>query len=126
LKRGDSLSEVARHCCELANVIPATVLPGLIDGHGHLTDAAGSIQHQMMVALHSATESLKATYTTQVAKDRTAVGTPTWNSKKRSSRAWFRARVFCLARTAPGNTPYPLEFKPFEVEIVEDGANALR
>ena len=41
-------------------------LPGLIDGHVHLTDAAGSIQHQMMVALHSATESLKAGYTTQV------------------------------------------------------------
>ena len=28
----------------------ATVLPGLIDGHVHLTDAAGNYQHQMMVA----------------------------------------------------------------------------
>jgi imidazolonepropionase-like amidohydrolase len=37
----------------------ATVLPGLIDGHVHLTDPAGGIQHQMMVALHSATERLK-------------------------------------------------------------------
>src|SRR5216683_756811 len=32
----------------------ATVLPGLIDGHVHLTDAQGGLQHQMMVALFSA------------------------------------------------------------------------
>src|SRR5437868_6901834 len=36
----------------------ATVLPGLIDGHVHLTDAAGGLQHQMMVSLHSASQSL--------------------------------------------------------------------
>src|SRR6202045_4039918 len=45
----------------------ATVLPGLIDGHVHLTDAAGGLQHQMMVALYSATQSLNAGFTTQVA-----------------------------------------------------------
>src|SRR5258708_32561257 len=45
----------------------ASVLPGLIDGHVHLTDAAGGLQHQMLVAMHSATESLRAGYTTQVA-----------------------------------------------------------
>jgi len=44
----------------------ATVLPGLIDGHLHLTDAAGGLQHQMMVALYSATQSLNAGFTTQV------------------------------------------------------------
>ena len=44
----------------------ATVLPGLIDGHLHLTDGVGGLQYQMMVALRSATESLKAGYTTQV------------------------------------------------------------
>src|SRR6266700_2090359 len=44
----------------------ASVLPGLIDGHVHLTDQAGGLQHQMLVALHSATESLRAGYTTQV------------------------------------------------------------
>src|SRR6266403_3208033 len=33
----------------------ATVLPGLIDGHVHLTDSAGNYQHQMMVGLNSAT-----------------------------------------------------------------------
>src|SRR5260221_9934424 len=44
----------------------ATVLPGLIDGHVHLTDAAGGLQHQMMVALNSATRSLNAGFTTLV------------------------------------------------------------
>src|SRR5271167_2822883 len=42
----------------------ATVLPGLIDGHVHLTDAQGGLQHQMMVAIFSATSSLNAGYTT--------------------------------------------------------------
>ena len=41
----------------------ATVLPGLIDGHVHLTDGKGD-QHQQ--ALDSAKASLKAGYTTQV------------------------------------------------------------
>src|SRR6478609_6628984 len=40
----------------------ATVLPGLIDGHVHLTDATGGLQHQVLVALHNATESLRAGY----------------------------------------------------------------
>src|SRR6202165_6083716 len=44
----------------------STVLPGLIDGHVHLTDQAGGLQHQMLVAVHSAMESMKAGYTTQV------------------------------------------------------------
>src|SRR6266436_8655219 len=45
----------------------ATVLPGLIDGHVHLTDAVGNLQHQMMVAYHWATASLNGGYTAQVA-----------------------------------------------------------
>src|ERR1700737_1335552 len=44
----------------------ATVLPGLIDGHVHLTDAQGNLQHQMLIALNSATRSLNAGYTTLV------------------------------------------------------------
>src|SRR5207253_8888423 len=43
----------------------ATVLPGLIDGHVHLTDGKGDQRRQ---ALDSATASLKAGYTTQVAQ----------------------------------------------------------
>src|SRR6202521_5497901 len=38
----------------------APVLPGLIDGHVHLTDAAGGLQHQMMGAVYSANKCLKA------------------------------------------------------------------
>src|SRR5271169_2007216 len=38
----------------------ATVLPGLIDGHVHLTDATGGLQHQALVAFHVAMESLRA------------------------------------------------------------------
>jgi imidazolonepropionase-like amidohydrolase len=41
----------------------ATVLPGLIDGHVHLTDGAGDQQRQ---AARSATDSLKAGFTTLV------------------------------------------------------------
>jgi imidazolonepropionase-like amidohydrolase len=43
----------------------ATVLPGLIDGHVHLTDGKGD---QAAEALKSATDSLKAGYTTLVAQ----------------------------------------------------------
>jgi len=45
----------------------ATVLPGLIDGHVHLTDGQGNLQHQMMIALNTSTRSLNAGYTTLVA-----------------------------------------------------------
>src|SRR5665213_1936593 len=45
----------------------ATVLPGLIDGHVHLTDAVGGLQHQMIVALYNATQSMNAGFTTLVA-----------------------------------------------------------
>ncbi len=47
------------------DLIQATVLPGLIDGHVHFTDAQGNLQHQMMIALQSATQSLNAGFTTQ-------------------------------------------------------------
>src|SRR5579862_2065057 len=45
----------------------ATVLPGLIDGHVHLTDAVGNYMHQTLVGLNSATRSLNAGFTTLVA-----------------------------------------------------------
>jgi imidazolonepropionase-like amidohydrolase len=109
----------------------ATVLPGLIDGHVHLTDAAGGLQHQMMVALHSARESLKAGYTTQVVQGSHGGGFADVELKKAIEQGLVQGPRLLpagpiLAITAPGNGPYPLEFKPFEVEIVKDGAGALR
>jgi imidazolonepropionase-like amidohydrolase len=45
----------------------ATVIPGLIDGHVHLSIGRGDPQHEMKLALDSATASLKAGFTTLVA-----------------------------------------------------------
>jgi imidazolonepropionase-like amidohydrolase len=109
----------------------ATVLPGLIDGHVHLTDAVGGLQHQMMVALHSATESLKAGYTTQVVQGSHGGGFADVELKRAIEQGLVKGPRLLpagpiLAITAPGNGPYPLEFKPFEVEIVRDGVEGLR
>jgi imidazolonepropionase-like amidohydrolase len=109
----------------------ATVLPGLIDGHVHLTDATGGLQHQMLVALHSATESLKAGYTTQVAQGSHGGGFADVELKRAIEQGLVQGpRLLTagpiLAITAPGSGPYPLEFKPFEVEIVRDGPESLR
>jgi imidazolonepropionase-like amidohydrolase len=109
----------------------ATVLPGLIDGHVHLTDAVGGLQHQMMVALHSATESLKAGYTTQVVQGSHGGGFADVELKRAIEEGLVQGPRLLpagpiLAITAPGNGSYPLDFKPFEVEILKDGADALR
>jgi imidazolonepropionase-like amidohydrolase len=109
----------------------ATVLPGVIDGHVHLTDAVGGLQHQMMVALHSATESLKSGYTTQVVQGSHGGGFADVELKRAIEQGLVQGPRLLpagpiLAITAPGNGPYPLEFKPFEVEIVKDGVDALR
>ncbi|MGD1071124.1 MAG: amidohydrolase family protein [Bryobacteraceae bacterium] len=109
----------------------ATVLPGLIDGHVHLTDATGGLQHQALVALHSATESLKAGYTTQVAQGSHGGGFADVELKRAIDQGLVQGpRLLTagpiLAITAPGNAPYPLDFKPFEAEIVRDGPEGLR
>jgi imidazolonepropionase-like amidohydrolase len=109
----------------------ATVLPGLIDGHVHLTDAVGGLQHQMMVALHSATESLKAGYTTQVVQGSHGGGFADVELKRAIEQGLVQGPRLLpagpiLAITAPGKGPFPLEFTPFEAEIVKDGVDALR
>ena len=116
---------------KIVDLSHATVLPGLIDGHVHLTDATGGLQHQMLVALHSATESLKAGYTTQVAQGSHGGGFADVELKRAIDSGLVQGpRILpagpILAITAPGNGPYPLEFKPFEPEIVADGVDALR
>ena len=109
----------------------ATVLPGLIDGHVHLTDATGGLQHQMLVALHSATESLMAGYTTQVVQGSHGGGFADVELKRAIEQGLVRGPRLLpagpiLAITAPGTGPFPLEFKPFEVEIVRDGVEGVR
>jgi imidazolonepropionase-like amidohydrolase len=109
----------------------ATVLPGLIDGHVHLTDAAGGLQHQMLVALHSATETLKAGYTTQVVQGSHGGGFADVELKRAIDSGLVQGPRLLpagpiLAITAPGNAAYPLEFKPFEAEIIADGVDGLR
>lgn len=109
----------------------ATVLPGLIDGHVHLTDASIGLQHQMMVALHSATESLKAGYTTQIVQGSHGGGFADVELKRAIDSGLvqgprLRPAGPILAITAPANAAYPLEWKPFEPEIVADGVDALR
>jgi imidazolonepropionase-like amidohydrolase len=109
----------------------ATVLPGLIDGHVHLTDQAGGLQHQMLVGLHSAMESLKAGYTTQVVMGSHGGGYADVELKKGIESGLIQGPRLITAGpilniTTPSNTPYPLEWKPFEPEISADGAGALR
>src|SRR5262245_48815329 len=70
LIRGDRITDVGPAArvpipanARVIDLSKATVLPGLIDGHVHLTDGKGDQRQQ---AMHSATESLKAGYTTLV------------------------------------------------------------
>jgi len=109
----------------------ATVLPGLIDGHVHLTDASVGLQHQALVALHSATESLKAGYTTLVVQGSHGGGFADVELKRAIDSGLvqgprLRPAGPILAITAPGKNAYPLEWKPFEPDIVEDGVDGLR
>src|SRR5438105_3365162 len=100
----------------------ASVLPGLIDGHVHLTDASGGLQHQMLVAMKSATDSLRAGYTTQVAMGSHGGGYADVELKKAIESGLVHGpRILAagaiLAITAPANAVFPLEFKPFEPEL---------
>ncbi len=109
----------------------ATVLPGLIDGHVHLTDAAGGLQHQMLVALYSATQSLKAGFTTLVVMGTHGGGYADVELKKAIESGIVQGPRLLTAGplvsiTTPGNTPFPLEFKPFEVDVIANGPEGLR
>src|SRR6202040_829848 len=104
----------------------ATVLPGLIDGHVHLTDAAGGLQHQMMVALYNATQSLNAGYTTQVAMGSHGGGFADVELKRAIESGLVTGpRIITAGRilnvTAGGNAYFPIDFKPVEPDIVANG-----
>ena len=109
----------------------STVLPGLIDGHVHLTDAAGGLQHQMLVALYSATQSLKAGFTTQVVMGTHGGGYADVELKKAIESGLVQGPRLLTAGpvleiTAPANGPFPLEFKPFEPSLIANGVEGMR
>src|ERR1700739_5114623 len=90
----------------------STVLPGLIDGHVHLTDAAGGLQHQMLVALYSATQRLKAGFTTQVVMGTHGGGYADVELKKAIESGLVQGPRLLTAGpvleiTAPANGPFP-------------------
>jgi len=109
----------------------ATVLPGLIDGHVHLTDAQGNLQHQMMVALNTATRSLNAGFTTLVAMGSHGGGYADVELKRAIETGLVQGpRILpagpILNTTAAGNGYFPLDFKPAEPDITANGPGALR
>jgi imidazolonepropionase-like amidohydrolase len=116
---------------QVIDLSQATVLPGLIDGHAHLTDAVGGLQHQMMVALYSATQSLRAGFTTQVVMGTHGGGYADVELKKAIESGLVQGPRLLTAGpiisiTAPGNAFYPLEFKPFEVDVIANGSEGMR
>src|SRR5579871_3062897 len=109
----------------------ATVLPGLIDGHVHLTDAQGNLRHQMMVALFSATSSLKAGYTTLVAMGSHGGGYADVELKKAIQAGLVQGPRIVTAGpiiniTMPENTPFPLMYEPKEPDIEVSGPDQFR
>src|ERR1700686_731195 len=109
----------------------ATVLPGLIDGHVHLTDGQGGLQHQMMVAMNTATRSLNAGYTTMVAMGSHGGGYADVELKKGIESGLIKGPRLLTAgpiinMTMPGSSFYPLDFKPFEQETQANGVEEIR
>jgi imidazolonepropionase-like amidohydrolase len=109
----------------------ATVLPGLIDGHVHLTDAQGNLQHQMMVALFSATSSLNAGYTTLVTMGSHGGGYADVELKKAIQAGLVKGPRIITAGpiinvTMPGSSPFPLEYTLLDPDITANGAGQMR
>jgi len=103
----------------------------LIDGHVHLTDAAGGLQHQMLVALHSATESLRAGFTTQVVMGSHGGGYADVELKKAIETGLVHGPRLITAGpvieiTSPASAIFPLEFKPFEPSLIANGVEGMR
>lgn len=109
----------------------ATVLPGLIDGHVHFTDAQGNLQHQMMIALQSATQSLNAGFTTQVSMGTHGGGYADVELKRAIETGLVKGpRIITagpvLEITQPNNVPYPLEFMPLQPSIIANSPEEMR
>lgn len=109
----------------------STVLPGLIDGHVHLTDAVGGLQHQQLVALYSATQSLNAGFTTLVAQGSHGGGYSDVELRKAIESGIVKGPRIVTAGpvievTQPGTGPFPLEFTPFQPSLIANGPQEFR
>ena len=109
----------------------ATVLPGLIDGHVHLTDSAGNYQHQMMVGLNSATRSLTAGFTTLVVMGSHGGGYADVELKRAIESGLVKGPRLLTAGpiidiTGPGNGYFPLDFTPLVQDTVANGVEQIR
>jgi imidazolonepropionase-like amidohydrolase len=135
---GDKITEVGPASsvkipagAKVIDLSKATVLPGLIDGHVHLTDAQGNQQHQMMVGLHSAQASLNAGFTTLVEMGAHGGGYADVELKKAINAGLVKGPRLDTAGpiiniTMPGSSPFPLEFTPLDPDITANGADAMR
>jgi imidazolonepropionase-like amidohydrolase len=135
---GDKITEVGPAAsvkipagARVIDLSQATVLPGLIDGHVHITDAAGGLQRQMLVAVNTTTRSLNAGYTTMVAMGSHGGGYADVELKKAIESGLVKGPRLLTAGpiiniTMPGNATYPLEFKPFEAETTANGVDEIR
>jgi imidazolonepropionase-like amidohydrolase len=109
----------------------ATVLPGLIDGHVHLTDSQGNLQHQMLIAVNTSTRSLNAGYTTLVDMGSHGGGFADVELKKAIESGLVQGPRLITAGpiinvTMPGSASFPLEFAPKETDITANGPDAMR
>jgi imidazolonepropionase-like amidohydrolase len=116
---------------KVVDLSSATVLPGLIDGHVHLTDAQGNMQHSMMVALFSAQSSLNSGYTTLVAMGAHGGGYADVELKKAIEAGLVKGPRIITAGpiiniTMPENTSFPLMYSPKEPDIEASGPDQFR
>jgi imidazolonepropionase-like amidohydrolase len=135
---GDKITEVGPadsvkipEGAEVIDLSKDTVLPGLIDGHVHLTDAQGNQQHQMMVALYSATSSLHAGFTTLVCMGSHGGGFADVELNNAIEAGLVKGPRLMTAGpiiniTMPGNNPFPLMYTPKDPDITANGPDQTR
>jgi imidazolonepropionase-like amidohydrolase len=135
---GDKITEVGPASsvkipagAKVIDLSQATVLPGLIDGHVHLTDAAGNYMHQTLVGLNSATRSLNAGFTTLAAMGSHGGGYADVELKRAIESGLVKGPRLLTAGplidvTGPGNNYYPLDFAPLSQDTVANGVDQIR